>query len=147
METGKVWIHICGQHSDLSACEAGTEADTLESAVKADSYFRNGKQYFVYNEAAEDGSGVIRNTIKLSGEKCVEIRKTGLVDTKMVFEKGKSFSSGYRTPYLQMNLEVFTEELELLVTEKKIDIQIHYRLNLNGTPLSACKMALSIREG
>ena len=74
---------------------------------------------------------MIRNRIKITGNGCVEIVKSGLSDSHMIFEKNKKNSTYYRTPYGQMLLDVNTRELEIQVTEDEIDVRIEYELDVN----------------
>ena len=74
----------------------------------------------------------------------MEIVKSGLSDSHMIFEKNKKNSTYYRTPYGQMLLDVNTRELEIQVTEDEIDVRIEYELDVNHEPMADCRIKMNI---
>ena len=122
--TKDVFVSISGMHEEIAETPAveRDEAEAIEVVTPGSYYFRNEKHYIVYDEAVEGSSEMIRNRIKITGTGCVEIVKSGLSDSHMIFEKNKKNSTYYRTPYGQMLLDVNTRELEIQVTEDEIDV-------------------------
>ena len=118
--------------------------EELETIMAAEYYLRNDHHYIVYDEAVEGSSEMIRNRIKITGTGCVEIVKSGLSDSHMIFEKNKKNSTYYRTPYGQMLLDVNTRELEIQVTEDEIDVRIEYELDVNHEPMADCRIKMNI---
>ena len=123
--TKDVFVSISGMHEEIAETPAveRDEAEAIEVVTPGSYYFRNEKHYIVYDEAVEGSSEMIRNRIKITGNGCVEIVKSGLSDSHMIFEKNKKNSTYYRTPYGQMLLDVNTRELEIQVTEDEIDVR------------------------
>ena len=58
----------------------------------------------MYEEIEESGLGVTKNTLKVTGDYRVEMKKSGVLTSYMVFEKGKKYVSSYKTPYGQMQI-------------------------------------------
>ena len=134
--TKDVFVSISGMHEEIAETPAveRDEAEAIEVVTPGSYYFRNEKHYIVYDEAVEGSSEMIRNRIKITGTGCVEIVKSGLSDSHMIFEKNKKNSTYYRTPYGQM----------LQVTEDEIDVRIEYELDVNHEPMADCRIKMNI---
>ena len=74
------------------------DEEAIEVVTPASYYWKNGKHYILYDEVIEGMSGTIKNKIKITGTDSVEIMKTGMSNTHMVFEKNKKNLTYYRTP-------------------------------------------------
>ena len=90
--TKDVLVSISGKHIDimnepLEGRESGDDA--IEVVTPANYYCRNGKHYIIYDEVLEGMAGTIKNKIKITGEDSVEIMKSGLSSSHMIFEKNK----------------------------------------------------------
>lgn len=53
------------------------DAEAVEMLTSADYFFKNGKHYFVYEEASESGRKSGKSKIKITGDRSVEIMKAG----------------------------------------------------------------------
>lgn len=142
--TKDVLVSISGLHLDIMADLPEDENEVIEVVTPASYYCKNGKHYVIYDEVAEGISGVTKNKIKITGTDSLEIMKTGISNTHMVFEKNKKNLTYYQTPYGQMLVGVNTKNMEVTVTEKKIDIRVDYELDVNHEPLADCKIKMNI---
>ena len=128
--TKDVLVSISGKHigivsqSDEVIEAVGTDDDEIEVVTPASYYCRNGKHYIIYDEVMEGMSGSIKNKIKISGPDSLEIMKTGISNSHMVFEKNKKNLTYYRTPYGQMLVGVNTRDMHISVKEDKIDVLV-----------------------
>lgn len=125
--TKDVLVSISGKHIDImndpvEGYETGDDA--IEVVMPANYYCRNGKHYILYDEVLEGMAGTIKNKIKITGTDSVEIIKTGVSSSHMVFEKNKKNLTYYRTPYGQMLVGVNTKKMEIDVKDDKIDVQV-----------------------
>ena len=120
------------------------ENEAVEVVTPASYYCRNGKHYILYDEVVEGMSGTIKNKIKITGTDCLEIMKTGLSNSHMVFEKHKKNLTYYRTPYGQLLVGVNTRNMEISYGENKINILVDYELDINHSPLADCRIKLNI---
>lgn len=143
-----VLVSISGKHMGLEPGEmlhAGEEEpEIIEMVMPASYYLRGGKHYILYDEVVEGMQGTIKNRIKISGEDCVEIMKSGLSNSHMVFEKNKKNHSYYRTPYGQLLVSVNTRNMKVCVKDDKIDVQVDYELDVNHEPLADCRIRMNI---
>ena len=139
--TKDVLISISGLHYDA----LDGEGQPVEVITPAAYYLKNGKHYVVYDEMVEGMPGTIKNTIKITGDYMFEIRKSGIADTHMVFEKDRINMTNYATPYGDMMVGIHTKDMTVNVEEENIDVSISYALDVNNEPLSDCEIKVNIR--
>ncbi|HJA81212.1 MAG TPA: DUF1934 domain-containing protein [Candidatus Mediterraneibacter intestinipullorum] len=145
--TKDVLVSISGKHIDIMNDPAKgyeTGDDEIEVVTPANYYCRNGKHYIIYDEVLEGMAGTVRNKIKITGTDAVEIMKSGLSSSHMVFEKNKKNLTYYKTPYGQMLVGVNTRNMEIRVEDDKIGVQVDYELDVNHEPLADCKIKMNI---
>lgn len=148
--TKDVLVSISGHHIDImaepedkvKALESGQDA--IEVVTPASYYCRGGKHYIIYDEVLEGMAGTIRNRIKITGTDSVEIVKSGLSSSHMVFEKNRKNLTYYSTPYGQMLVGVNTRNMEVSVEDDRINVLVDYELDVNHEPLADCKIKLDI---
>ena len=145
--TKDVLVSISGKHIDIMngmAQEYAGEDDGIEVVTPASYYLRNGKHYIIYDEVVDGMAGAIRNKIKITGTDVVEIMRSGLSSSHMVFEKNKKNLTYYRTPFGQMLVGVNTRNMEINVGENKINVLVDYELDVNHEPMADCKIKMNI---
>lgn len=142
--TKDVLLSISGMHMDMLSVMSDEENEPIEVVTPASYYQRNGKHYVIYDEVVEGMSGTIKNKIKINGDNSMEIMKTGISNTHMVFEKNKKNLTYYQTPYGQMLVSVNTRSMEVNVTEENIGVRVDYELDVNHEPLADCQIKMEI---
>ena len=145
--TKDVLVSISGKHIDIMDDPArGYEVgeDGIEVVTPANYYCRNGKHYILYDEVLEGMAGTIKNKIKITGTDCLEIMKSGVTSSHMVFEKNKKNLTYYKTPYGQMLVGVNTKNMEISVDEDQIGVKVAYELDVNHEPMADCRINMSI---
>ena len=145
--TKDVLVSISGKHIDIMddparGYEVGEEG--IEVVTPANYYCRNGKHYILYDEVLEGMAGTIKNKIKITGTDCLEIMKSGVTSSHMVFEKNKKNLTYYKTPYGQMLVGVNTKNMEISVDEDQIGVKVSYELDVNHEPMADCRINMSI---
>ena len=109
--------------------------DQMEFVTEGKMYERNGSTYLVYEESEFSGMPGCKTTLKLS-DGCIRMKRIGQGATfgaEFVFEKGKRFTSNYRTPYGDFAMEVLTNDVvNNLSSEGFGDIHIDYHVSLSG---------------
>lgn len=142
--TKDVLVSISGLHMDTLSGMLNGDEEAIEVLTPGNYYCKNGKHYVIYDEVMEGMHGTIKNRIKITGTDSVEIMKTGLSNTHMVFEKNKKNITYYQTPFGQMLIGVKTRNMEINVTEENIDVSVDYELDINYEPLADCKIKMEI---
>lgn len=148
--TKDVLVSISGHHINIMSepddrmTEQEYDGDEIEVVTPASYYFKGGKHYIIYDEVLEGMAGTIKNRIKITGTDSVEIVKSGLTGSHMVFEKNRKNLTYYRTPYGQMLVGVNTRNMEISVGDDRINVKVDYELDVNREPLADCKIKLDI---
>ena len=141
--TKEVLLTISGLHYDSLPDE--DENEPLEVITPATYYLKNGKHYVIYDEMVEGMPGTIQNKIRIAGNNLLEIKKSGLANTKMVFERDKINMTQYETPYGELLIGIFTKNMQVDVTEKNIDVCVNYELDINSEKVANCDIKMNIR--
>lgn len=141
--TKEVLLTISGLHYDSLPDE--DENEPIEVITPATYYFKNGKHYVIYDEMVEGMPGTIQNKIRIAGNNLLEIKKSGLANTKMVFERDKINMTQYETPYGELLIGIFTKNMQVDVTEKNIDVCVNYELDINSEKVANCDIKMNIR--
>ena len=125
--TKDVLVSISGMHEEIVAVTPEVEDDENEAI-----------------EVVTPATYYLKNRIKINGDECVEIVKSGLSNSDMLFEKNKKNQTFYKTPYGQMLIGVNTRHLQVDFEEDKIAVQIDYELDVNHEPMADCKIRMNI---
>ena len=142
--TKEVLLTISGLHMDTFS-DVPEENAPIEVITPATYYLKNGKHYVLYDELVEGMPGRIKNTIKITGDSMLEMKKSGITNTNMIFEKEKINVTQYDTPYGEMMLGVYTKDMKVDVTEDNIDVSIAYALDVNSEKVADCNLVMNIR--
>ncbi len=118
--------------------------EQVEMITTGDYFGKNGKHYVIYEEIPEDGSGRIRNTIRIRPDS-LDIIKNGAVSTHMVFEKDKKNLACYLTPFGQMMVGIRTVDIRLQETEDLLKADVEYALDINYEHVSDCSITVAVR--
>lgn len=142
--TKDVLITIAGMHTD--AIDKGDLTDgPIEVVTPAHYFCKNGKHYILYDEVAEGIPGVTKNKIKITGDQKIEIMKTGITTTHMVFEKEKEHLTHYKTPFGQLMMGIHTKHMEVVEEEEKIYVEIQYNLDVNEEAIAECEIKMEVQ--
>ena len=107
-------------------------------------YYKNNKHYIIYDEVVEGMAGTIRNKVRIADGK-LEIMKSGLSNTHMVFERDKMNITQYETPYGDLVVGTHTKDMQLDVTDEKIDVHVNYALDVNSEKIADCNIVMNIK--
>lgn len=121
------------------------EDSSVEVVTAGDYYYRNGKHFVLYDEVVEGLTGHITNLLKI-GEDSLEVRKSGLTNTQLVFEKGKQTKTAYQTPYGGMTIGILTRDIQVHDEGEDIDVDVVYTLDINEESMSDCRIHMNIKS-
>lgn len=119
------------------------ETGSTETIVPGEYYFRNGSHYILYEETAEDSGERIQNSLKLKGD-LLELNRKGAVNSRMVFETGKSHVLDYATPFGLLRMETVTSRILCRPEGARLRIRAEYELWADGRKLSSCRLTVKI---
>lgn len=142
--TKEVILSISGLQ--LEAVEGETDNEPIEIVTPANYFYKDGQHYIFYEEVTEGISGITKNKIRITDGHLVEIRKKGIINAEMLFEKHKKNITYYDTPYGQLLLGVNTTYMKVDETEDNINIKIEYDLDVNHELLAECKIRMNVKS-
>lgn len=119
------------------------EISRTETIVPGEYYFKNGSHYILYEETAEDSGTPIKNSLKLKGN-VLELNRKGAINSRMVFETGKSHVADYATPFGMLRMETVTSRILCTEEETRLWIKAEYELWTDGVKMSSCRLTVKI---
>lgn len=124
--------------------EVDGEADEPVEIITPGQYFwKNGKHYILFEEVMEGIPEVIRSRLVIT-EKQVEILRNGGTAARMVFAKDYEHKTIYQTPVGQLALSFCTDELQVEISEERIDVRISYFVMADGQVATENSVHLNI---
>lgn len=124
---------------------AQDEQDEVEVVTGGSYLYRDGRHYIRYEEVVEGMDGTICNLIRLD-EHRMEVTKSGLTNVHMVFEKDKKNVTYYETPFGNLRVGIAATNIDVKDTGKRIDVTVHYALDINYEHLADCTINMQIRS-
>ncbi len=143
--TKEVLLTISGLHYDAFPGEMTEENEAIEVITPAVYYLKNGKHYILYDEVVEGMPGTVKNQIRIMPGGTLEIKKSGVASTRMIFEKDKIHMTQYQTPYGELLVGVFTKNMQIDTREDNIDVRVSYELDINSEKVADCNITMNIR--
>ncbi len=116
--------------------EEGQE-EPVEMVVPGSYYYKNGFHYLRYEEIVDESGEPTVNYVKMSPS-AMEVRKKGLINVHMVFERGKKNMAFYTTPLGTLQMGIAATSLTLVEEEKKLDVKVEYALEMNNEHVADC---------
>lgn len=117
--------------------------DAVEVISVGEYYNRDGKHYVKYEEIMEDMEGITKCMLKVS-ENQIDIIKRGVNNVHMIFETNKKNMTYYQTPFGDLQVGIFTKNIDLKEEEDKLVVDIHYGLDINYAFISDCEIQIKV---
>ncbi len=142
--TKDVLVSISGMHTQLLPELTEEENESIETITPALYYNKNEKHYILYSEVLEGETRETKNKIKISKDGSVEVIKSGVSNTHMIFKQNEKNLTYYQTPFGQLLVGVNTKKLDVKEEEEKIEVHIEYELEVNHEPMAECEIKLGV---
>ncbi len=84
------------------------ETDVIEETASGQYHIKNGKQYIMYK--TENEGDITSCMIKLDGNE-IQIKRTGSINSLMVYRTGERRNFAYNLPYGTVEMELETERV------------------------------------
>ena len=119
-----------------------SKVDTINISTIGTLHKKNNDVYLMYKENHE---GVeVTTSMKISGKE-ITIKRFGGSNSTMVFEKDKTHTTKYRTPYGLFNIETYTRYLSITVDDSKpIKIDLDYDIKVNDIFSGRNKIVINV---
>ncbi len=117
----------------------------IETITPGQYYKKNNSHYLLFEEAMEGFSEITSNKMKWN-ENSLDLMKKGVVNVHMIFEKNQKNMTDYRTPFGNIIIGIDTNNINVIETENKINVDVDYALEVNYEHLADCKISVEIKN-
>ena len=132
-----VLIHINGiQYT------GGEEPEPVEVITPGQYYFKNGNHYLKFEDVTDNPNERTSSLMKFRPA-YLEVKKSGFVDTRMVFEENKKTLTIYETPFGVMNVSISATSIRLKEEKESIELTAEYALDINNSYMADCSITLT----
>lgn len=127
-EKKKIWLSIKGKTKQ----ENGNE-DEIELITQGEMYKKLKSDYIIYKETEVSGLEGTTTTLQIDDGK-VSIIRLGSTNSHMTFEKGKKNYNIYSTPYGDMSMTVYTQDININYSNENnpTNIFVNYDVQIQG---------------
>lgn len=135
-----VWIRIVGVQQD------GDRQETIELSTRGTLSPTEAGYCLEYEETTLSGLEGTQTRMELSAGQ-VTLQRTGTQESYLMFQQGKRFVNRYKTPHGSLQMAVFPTEVTWhLNPEDGGEISLQYELEMEGMPLGANRLSVTISE-
>lgn len=121
------------------------EPEDIQVISPGEYFLKNGKHYVMYEEHMEDFEEPTRNLLKIAPDE-IRLRKRGLINTEMIFQRGEATSAHYTTPYGNLVLGIRARDMKVKEESEKIQVRVDYDLEINYEHVSRCCIQIQIQS-
>ncbi len=123
------------------------DENTLEFIVMGQYFFKDDKYHIIYNEYKNKKTNELQDicSIKVENPELVIITKIGLVESRLILEKGKRHLNYYKTEHGIINMGIYTKNIECNMKEKSAKIRLKYCIDVNLDLLSENEVYIDVK--
>ena len=119
--------------------------DGIEFVTPAELVVKNNKYYITFEDIGDLDEAPAKSTLKIDSDK-VTLLRYGLTNSQMIFEQGKKHTGNYQTPYGNVSLGVFSDDLKINITEKGGSLDLSYGIYFEDMISHYNKLSISLNE-
>lgn len=125
--------------------------DNIQTVHKGKYRLVSNKHIIKYTEAIDENKAnpqnAITNLLKIDHlADTVTLTKKGISCTDMVFKKGVNHKGIYKTPFGNMPISIYTNNLIIKQDHSSIDVSISYSLEINYNHISDCTITINVQS-
>ena len=139
MQTEKVLVTVLGLTD-----RPGEETERIEITAPGTLSSRDRIRYLRYDEYPDESGEPVHTFVKLL-EGSLEVIRSGMIRTRMVFETGRRYATSYATSFGSMQMEFFTHDTWLRSDDRSLNAGARYDLSINGEAAAVCEIRMEIR--
>jgi len=107
--------------------------------------FQDGVYFIDYEESELTGLEGTSTSIEV-GQNYVSLQRSGTVNTNMLFVKDRKTSSYYNTPYGDMQIDIFTDNLKIDISPEGGKINVDYFIDINNLSTGKNNFEIEVRQ-
>lgn len=97
----------------------------------------------VYTETDEELENCV-TTLDVEGARKISMTRAGKYNTEMIIEKDRRHSCFYHTPYGELMMGIFANNISNDMTENGGTLNFSYTIDFNNTPASENELVVSV---
>lgn len=124
----------------------GQEPDVIKLVTDGLYTTRNGKRYISYKESQMTGLEGVTTTLKVEGNNCVTLIRTGTARSHLVIEKGTRQLCHYGTQYGDLMVGISGCHINSHLNDLGGNLKFNYTLDINSNKISFNEVSITIKE-
>ena len=123
----------------------GVPSDNVTLVTQGKYTRKNGKYYLSYEESDLTGLAGTRTTLKVD-EHAVNVIRTGLYPSHLVFEKGRRHQSLYHTEFGDLMVGVNTEQIKSTLDDDGGSVDVLYAVEIDHVLAGTNHLKVDVRR-
>lgn len=137
----KYLLSVCGKQT------VNGSNDKIELQTNAAYVTRGNSRYITYKEYDPQNPDIhYRTTVKIEPDNVVTVMKGGEMNHHLILEKGQRHRCEYHTPYGNMTLGIYTEEVIIDLDENGGELSVRYNIDIENELASSNELTLKLKE-
>lgn len=129
----------------LQTYENDNDDTDISLLTEGEFEYQDGAYFIDYEESELTGLEGTKTSIEV-GSDYVSLQRNGTVNTHMLFMKNRKTSSYYNTPYGDMQIDIFTDNLKIDMSPKGGKINVDYFIDINNMSTGKNNFEIEIRK-
>lgn len=129
-----------------SSQKIGQDNNQVELTTLGNFEKRKNKYYISYEESEATGMRGVLTTLKVEGDKCVTLSRSGAQVSRMVLEKGQRHMCYYDTGYGDLMVGVFAQDINNSLKDDGGEINLKYTLDIDSFLQSNNEINISVKK-
>ncbi len=129
----------------LQTYEDDNDDTDISLLTEGEFEYQDGAYFIDYEESELTGLEGTKTSIEI-GTNYVSLQRNGTVNTHMLFMKDRKTSSYYSTPYGDMQIDIFTDYLNIDISPTGGKINVDYFIDINNHSTGKNNFEIEIRK-
>jgi uncharacterized beta-barrel protein YwiB (DUF1934 family) len=127
----------------IDGLQLGDEEGKVTLTASGIYHRRNGKHFIYFDEAAADGEGVTKHSLKIASNQ-LDIQRNGASTSHMAFDLREVTLADYQTPFGNLQFQIHTTHFFVEEHPEEILVKLQYTLKTDGNHLSENQITIRI---
>jgi uncharacterized beta-barrel protein YwiB (DUF1934 family) len=124
----------------------GATPDVIELITEGRYLYKEGTGFISYKESETTGFDGVTTTLKVEGDRCVTLTRSGPASTRLILERGKRHLCQYETDVGQLLVGVSGCHILSRLDDGGGELTFNYALDINSSLISQNEVTISVRE-
>jgi uncharacterized beta-barrel protein YwiB (DUF1934 family) len=124
----------------------GAAPDIIELITAGRYYNKEGSYFISYKESETTGFEGVTTTLKVEGDSCVTLTRSGASNSSLVLEKGRRHLCHYDTGFGDLMVGVSGCRINSRLDDGGGELTFNYSLDINSSLVSQNEVYISVKE-